>query len=57
MFQTRILMEEKMQNNGMLKKVKIVVMALLMSMLLLAPLAGCTPFHGLGHGGHGIFHH
>jgi hypothetical protein len=32
-------------------------MALLMAILLLAPLAGCTPFHGLGHGiGHGIGH-
>jgi len=50
-----------MRKNEMTKKVRIVVMAVLMATLLLAPLSGCTPFHGLGHGighgGHGIFHH
>jgi hypothetical protein len=43
-----------MHKNGMLKKVKIVVMAVLMATLLVAPLSGCMPFHGIGHG---IFHH
>lgn len=46
-----------MQENGTEKMFRIVVLAALMATLLLAPLAGCTPFHGIGHGGHGIFHH
>lgn len=50
-----------MQENEMEKMFKSVVLAVLMATLLLAPLAGCTPFHGIGHGighgGHGILHH
>ena len=40
---------------------KTFALAVLMSILLLAPLAGCTHLHGIGHGighgGHGILHH
>lgn len=50
-----------MRENAMEKMFKIAVLAALMATLLVSPLAGCTPFHGIGHGighgGHGFFHH